>query len=158
MLASIISSCVRNLRRVLRFVLRRWRCHRDDGRSIRSRHWDHFGFARPFLINFERGQLHLRLARIGTVHGLAVMAEGFLSESLRVAADLGSFRPGVTIGMQTHPGHLCPAADALELGRPMSRGNGIELWKKRALQWQRPEYLFGFLAEMDHRDRIRLPP
>ena len=44
------------------------------------------------------------------MHGLAVVAQRFLSESFRVTALLGSLRPGVAIGVQGHPFDTASAA------------------------------------------------
>ncbi len=49
------------------------------------------------LIFFQGRQFDLRLACIGAVNGLAIVAECLLSESLRVAALFGAFRPGIAV-------------------------------------------------------------
>ena len=47
----------------------------------------------------QRGNLHAGAFGVGTVNGLAVVAQGFLGEPLWVAARPRPFRPGVAITM-----------------------------------------------------------
>jgi AraC-like DNA-binding protein len=64
-------------------------------------------FSREF-VTFQRRQFDLRLARVGSMNGLAVVAERLLCESFRVAALLGSLRPSVAVRMKGTPAMPSP--------------------------------------------------
>ena len=85
--------------------------------------------ASTHFIFFKRRQLHLGLARVGPMHGLAVMAERFLGKSFRIPANFGPFRPCVSVGMQRNAFNSHPAADDLEPAGPMLFIHRGKAWK-----------------------------
>src|SRR5262245_9112206 len=81
----------------------RWSPTADSsGRCLQS---EDVRLRRGFLfVILERRDQHLRFSRVRTVDGLAALAEGLHSETLRVTRGLGSFRPGVAVRMERNSG------------------------------------------------------
>lgn len=63
--------------------------------GIDRRKWNDVIRCRLFLVAFQGGMFDLGFARVGAMHGLAVMAECFLGEPFRVAAKLRPLRPRI---------------------------------------------------------------
>ena len=65
--------------------------------SHRSRKRNHPLGLGLLLVFSEGGNDDVRVAGIGAVDRLAVVAEGLLGEALRIPGGLGAFRPGVAV-------------------------------------------------------------
>ena len=67
----------------------------------RRKQWDNSAFRILIFITFQRRQPNLRLAGIGAVNGLAIMAERLLGKPFGVATGFRTLRPGITVTMQS---------------------------------------------------------
>jgi hypothetical protein len=79
---------------------------------------------RDRLIFIERWNDYECAFGIGFMHGAAAMSERILGESLRIAARLGTLRPGVPIAMEADPGHPGDAAPPTEIAGLWQRLRG----------------------------------
>lgn len=71
---------------------------------------------RPILfVVLQRWQRDLGLSGVGTVHGLAVMAEGELGEAFGVAGGLGPLSPRVAVAVEADAGDAQTPAALAEL-------------------------------------------
>ena len=81
------------------------------------------------LVFPEGGNDDVRVAGIGAVDRLAVVAESLLGEALGIPGGLGALRLGVAVGVQGHPGDFQSPATLLELGLAVSsRFAWIRVW------------------------------
>jgi len=90
------------------------------------------------------------------MHRLAVVAQRLLCKPLRVAALLGAFGPGITVGMQRHTLDTKPPATLLELSRTVATPDGLQVGKQRAGVWQTAKNRLDLFAKVDHRETAGL--
>jgi len=92
------------------------------GRHLGDR-FSHFAFGEhspPFLVFAQRRQLHLRLAGVGAMHGLAVVPKRLLREPFGITRLLRPFRPGVAVGMQSDALDFEADTSLMEFRRPVA--------------------------------------
>ena len=103
------------------------------------------------------GQRYLRLLRIGSMHGFAVVAQSQLRESFRIADNLRPFRPRVAIGVQGHSVNPETVAALLELRGAVARAHVCKRRKQRPILGSVARIASTSLAKSNLR-RLQAPP
>ena len=81
------------------------------------------------FVTFQRRQPHLGFARIGTMHGLAIVTKGFLRKPLWVTTRFCAFSPGIAIRMEAYSVNSQAEAAPSEFCGAMLFPHVLNFWK-----------------------------
>src|SRR5579862_2359597 len=87
------------------------------------------------FVTFQRRQLHLGFARVGTMHRFAVVTKGFLCKAFRVTTRFRAFSPGIAIRMEGYSVNSQAEAAPFEFFGAMSFAHELNSGEERTLRW-----------------------